>query len=1061
MTIHLGKRRPGSLTAASPGDTLYIPLAFYNDSGASISIGSSLAVGDIEVFKDGSVTQRATDSGYAVLGDTGNFDNRIGFKGISISLFNTADDASFYAAGSTYWVAIDGVTVDARTVRFWPAMFEIDGVPADTGAVSRAVWDSLTASHATNSTFGRFVGVELDTGVRSWVASDTGLRAILALADTGKIATAVWAGDTGLRDLISDVKVELDTGLRSLINVHDTGVHSDLHAIQAKLAEVDTGLRDTLADYDTGLRDLLNDRFSELDTGGVNIRKIFGDTGAAAHLKQFTDKLDATGQIDTGTGSSTSKIVVSATATLDTGAINNAIWNGVVSDHATDGTFGVKFDDIDTGIRTAISGIAAGSTDTGLVNNAVWNGVRADHTTDGTFGIAFSDIDTGIRTAISQISATVDTGVVNQAVWQGNASRTLTALDVDTGLRDLVSDLKNELDTGLRAILALADTGKIATAVWAGDTGLRDLVTDLKTELDTGLRDTLADYDTGIRALLALRDTGAIATAVWAGDTGLRDHITNVDTGITQRLDVIRFDVDTGLRSHISDVDTGIHDTIADLDTGLRGILVTTGVNLGLIRGDTGAADRLLKLAGSQLKTDGTFDTGTGQTTNTFNITATATVDTGLIVNGVWNAQTSAHTTDGTYGVLIQDIDTGIRTAISGIAAGSTDTGLVSNAVWNSLRADHVGAASFGADVPSDTGIRDTLADYDTGIRALLALRDTGAIATAVWAGDTGLRDHITNVDTGITQRLDVIRFDVDTGLRTHISDVDTGLHDTIADLDTGLRGILQTTGVNVTRIIGDTGSADQLQKAFATTPTYFQQVDVQLVDADTGAATHLKQLVADGFNDTGLNDRLARIQSDVDTGLRDKINEVDTGVHKAITDMDTGIRDRLDELDTGMRTWVASDTGLRAILALADTGKIATAVWAGDTGIRAMLALADTGKIATAVWAGDTGLRDHITNVDTGLTNRLNIIASDADTGLRSRISGILSADTFAEPSGVPSATVDLATKIGYVYMALRNRIDVTASAKTFYDDAGGAEWKKTLSDDGATYTEAEGSAP
>jgi hypothetical protein len=123
--IHYGKREPGSLTASSPGDTLYIPLNFYNDSGASISISNTLARTDIEVFKDGSTTERATDSGYGVLGDTGNFDSRTGFKGISIQLFNTADDANFYATGSTYWVAVDNVTVDARTVRFWAAVFEI------------------------------------------------------------------------------------------------------------------------------------------------------------------------------------------------------------------------------------------------------------------------------------------------------------------------------------------------------------------------------------------------------------------------------------------------------------------------------------------------------------------------------------------------------------------------------------------------------------------------------------------------------------------------------------------------------------------------------------------------------------------------------------------------------------------------------------------------------------------------------------------------------------------------------------------------------------------------
>lgn len=69
-----------------------------------------------------------------------------------------------------------------------------------------------------------------------------------------------------------------------------------------------------------------------------------------------------------------------------------------------------------------------------------------------------------------------------------------------------------------------------------------------------------------------------------------------------------------------------------------------------------------------------------------------------------------------------------------------------------------------------------------------------------------------------------------------------------------------------------------------------------------------------------------------------------------------------------------------------------------------------------------------------------------------------VLATDTFAEPTGAPAATATLVSKWGYLYMALRNKVTVTGSEKTFYDDGGGAEWSKSLSDDGTTYTEAEG---
>ena len=71
-----------------------------------------------------------------------------------------------------------------------------------------------------------------------------------------------------------------------------------------------------------------------------------------------------------------------------------------------------------------------------------------------------------------------------------------------------------------------------------------------------------------------------------------------------------------------------------------------------------------------------------------------------------------------------------------------------------------------------------------------------------------------------------------------------------------------------------------------------------------------------------------------------------------------------------------------------------------------------------------------------------------------------VLSVDTFAEPTGVPAATATLAVKIGRIHQALRNRLDVTSTKKTLYDDANAALWEKDLSDDGTTYSESEGNA-
>lgn len=64
----------------------------------------------------------------------------------------------------------------------------------------------------------------------------------------------------------------------------------------------------------------------------------------------------------------------------------------------------------------------------------------------------------------------------------------------------------------------------------------------------------------------------------------------------------------------------------------------------------------------------------------------------------------------------------------------------------------------------------------------------------------------------------------------------------------------------------------------------------------------------------------------------------------------------------------------------------------------------------------------------------------------------------TMAElAQGVPPATPSLEQALMALYMTLRNRLDVTATTKSVTNDAGTVIFKKALSDDGTTYSEAE----
>lgn len=107
-----------------PGSTLYIEFDSFGASNESITL-TGLAVTDIEIYRDGSVTQRSSDNGYTLLDTDGiDFDALTGIHGLSINLSDNSD-AGFFRAGSHYRVVISSVTINAQTVSFTAATFRI------------------------------------------------------------------------------------------------------------------------------------------------------------------------------------------------------------------------------------------------------------------------------------------------------------------------------------------------------------------------------------------------------------------------------------------------------------------------------------------------------------------------------------------------------------------------------------------------------------------------------------------------------------------------------------------------------------------------------------------------------------------------------------------------------------------------------------------------------------------------------------------------------------------------------------------------------------------------
>lgn len=111
------------------GDVL--PILFHTfdgGTGASITM-TGLAVTDIEIYKDGSTTQRASDAGYTLLDTDGiDFDSLTGIHGFSIDTGDNTD-ASFYTVGAWFHVVVSAITVDSQTVSFIACAFRL--MPAE------------------------------------------------------------------------------------------------------------------------------------------------------------------------------------------------------------------------------------------------------------------------------------------------------------------------------------------------------------------------------------------------------------------------------------------------------------------------------------------------------------------------------------------------------------------------------------------------------------------------------------------------------------------------------------------------------------------------------------------------------------------------------------------------------------------------------------------------------------------------------------------------------------------------------------------------------------------
>jgi hypothetical protein len=356
------------------------------------------------------------------------------------------------------------------------------------------------------------VTAKLDSGVPASVrvAMDSGtINAGVAVASMGAnvVNDFAFAADAATK-IAARVKVMHDSG-----TWQDTGLEESVARLSAKL---DTGVPASVkALADTGIHP-------------VNIEQIDSFANAAVDLRQFVLKLSDSGTMDTGTFPFIKK--------LDTGnAADHALTRTSLA--AVDTGIQGELDRIKAKIDTGVT--ASVNIDTGQINQAVWQG-------DATRTLTAMDYDTGIRQALARhdtgvhsdlhrLIAKVDTGVS----FTPDLTPVLNKLD--TGVVDsIVNPISDQLDTGVpsdvwafsaesgRTLTAFAfpvDTGPLQ-AIARLDTGINETIDRIFTQTDTGgvaanLTPVTAKLDTGVVSanIVQVNSTAVQGT----GDTGTND----------------------------------------------------------------------------------------------------------------------------------------------------------------------------------------------------------------------------------------------------------------------------------------------------------------------------------------------------------------------------------------------------------------------------------------------------------------------------------------------------------------------------------------------------------
>lgn len=229
------------------GDVLPVLFDTYAGStGASVTM-TGLAVTDIEIYKDGSTTQRSSDNGYTLLDTDGiDFDGLTGIHGFSIDTGDNTD-SGFYTVGAWFTVVVSTITVDSQTVSFIACQFRV--MPAESVAgkpkVDTDTFGGTAGTFASGVPEVKVASIANNAIAAAAIASDAITAAKIAdgAIDAATFASgaldAVWSVGTRLLTAGTNIALAKGTGVTGFNDLDAAGVRT---AVGLASANLDTQL---------------------------------------------------------------------------------------------------------------------------------------------------------------------------------------------------------------------------------------------------------------------------------------------------------------------------------------------------------------------------------------------------------------------------------------------------------------------------------------------------------------------------------------------------------------------------------------------------------------------------------------------------------------------------------------------------------------------------------------------------------------------------------------------------------------------------------------------------